>query len=215
MVVATIYSTASDGEVQSRNTTYSTARAGSTLSVFSASTVATVGQELDAGTYFCYESFLSFDTSAIGASATVSAVDLDIYLTSDFSTTDFTINARTFDWSSGGLTTGDYVAGASLSANTLLATCATSGIGATGSYKTFASQAAFLTAPNLKTGTVYIVLASSRLEGNNTPTGTEYIFFSTADASGTTQDPKLTVTYTLAGKAFLFPQRTTNRIWRV
>ncbi len=208
MVVATIYSDTSDGMIGSFSGTYSTARSGAGLAAYNALNYFIVGQDFSGGLYFVNESFLSFDTSSLGASATVSAVVLDAYLTTDESTTDFTINARTFDWSSGGLTTADWVAGASISGNTLLATRATSGIGSTGAYKAFTSQAAFLTAPNLKTGTVYMLLSSSRHEGNNTPGGLEQMIFSSADESGTTQDPKLAT-------AFPLHQRSANRIWRV
>lgn len=155
---------------------------------------------------------MSFDTSSIGGGSTVSSVVLDLFLVIDNSTTDFTMNARDNAWGPT-LTSGDYVAGASLSGSTLLASIFSSGIGATNAYKTLTSQAAFLTATNIKTGSVQILLCSSRQEGNNTPSGNEYLVFSAADFSGTTQDPKLTITYTIS---FSLPQfqHKPNQIWR-
>lgn len=192
MTTATIYAGAADGVVQSDHTTvYSTARSGNNLNAGSGAAYGSVGQY---GTipYICYEMFLSFDTSSIPDGATISAVTLSLYGKADASDTDFTINARAYDWGAS-LTTADWIAGASLSGNTLLATFATSGFSAAG-YNDFTSESAFLTAIN-KTGTTYIVLSSSRHEGANAPSGNEYVSTYLADEAGTTKDPKLTVVY--------------------
>lgn len=207
--VTTVFAGTGDGTVYSTSTTYSTARSGSGLSVDNGSEMG-VGQSFFSPDYGCHESFLSFDTSAVGGGITV--VELALRLTVDQSDTDFTVEARESAWTAGGLTTADWVAGASLGTPTLLASLSTSGIGATGSYKTFTSQAAFLTATGMGTGTVAMLLCSSRHRGNNTPSGFEDVYFSSADASGTTQDPKLTITH-----ASLAPPKFTSRparIWK-
>jgi hypothetical protein len=217
MTVTTVFSGTTDGQVNSRDaSTYATARTGSTLTADTAGTTFTVGQDatVSKGTaYDCWEGFLSFDTSGITDTDLVSSIVLDLWLVTDSSVTDFTLEARERDWGAS-LTTADWVSGASLGALTLMASIATSGIGATGAYKTLTSQAAFLTATNLKTGTVYLIVDSSRHVGNNTPTGDEFVILSSADNSGTTQDPKLTITH--AAPVAMPPfQVTTPRVWSV
>ena len=83
------------------------------------------------------------------------------------------------------------MAGASLSASTLLATFATSGF-STVAYNDFTSVAAFLPAIN-RTGQTLIMVSSSRHENADVPTGNEWITCHEAETSGTSQDPKLVV----------------------
>lgn len=217
--VTTVYADTADGMIQSYSPTYSTARAGGTLTVnpFGTSTLA-FGQSHSTGGagYFCFECYLSFDTSSIADSDIVSAAVLDLWLTTDSSTTDFTGEARQLDWSAGGVTSADWVAGASLGGLTLMASLASSGIGVTGTYKTFTSEAALQTATGMKTGTVYLHVSSSRQRNNNQPSSdtNEYLLFSPADAAGTTQDPKLTITHAGLGSTPFFTSRP-NRIWRL
>lgn len=196
--VTTIYSSTADGYLESSSGGYTIARAGGQfLSAFTGSATIDVGQRRFAGKdvlYYCIEGFLSFDTSTIDDSDDVTDVSLSLWLTADNSVTDFTIEAREQNWGAS-LETGDFVAGASLSGLTLLASLSTSGIGGTGAYKAFTSEAAFTSATNLKTGTVYVLLSSSRLRTGDQPSGNEYVSFSSADQTGTTQDPKLTITH--------------------
>lgn len=191
MTTSTFYASTADGQIESFNATYSTARSGGTLTANTAGGSANVGQV--AG-YSCYEAFLSFDTSAIPDGDIITAVTLSLDGTgaTDGSDTDFTINARVYDWGAS-LTTADWIAGASLSGNTLVASRSTSGWSAAG-YNAFASEAAFLTAIN-KTGVTYLVISSSRHEAGATPSGNEYVGFATANNSGTANDPKLVVTH--------------------
>lgn len=221
MTVTTVFSGATDGWIDSsdgNSDTYSTARAGGTFTVDTAATTFRAGQSHTAGKvphYNCYEGFLQFDTSAISDSDVVSIITLDLWLTTDGSTTDFTLEARERDWGAS-LTSGDYVAGASLSGLTLMASIASSGIGATGAYKTLTSQTAFLTATNLKTGTVFLLMDSDRQVSNTAPGSTtidESLTFSSADNTGTTQDPKLTIT-SAPGLARPFSTSKPMRIWR-
>lgn len=218
MTVTTVFSGTTDGQINSSNTggVYATARTGGTLTADTASTTFSVGQvftDLKVDQYDCLEGFLSFDTSGVPDGDGVSSIVLDVWLVTDSSTTDFTLEARERDWGAS-LTTADWVSGASLGALTLMASISTSGIGATGAYKTLTSQAAFLTATNLKTGTVYLLLDSSRHVGNNAPTNPESVVLSSADNSGTTQDPKLTITHSSPNAMPPF-QNTTPRVWSV
>jgi hypothetical protein len=187
--VTTIYAGTSDGFLTSTNATYSTARAGGTLAANDTGTTLQVGQ---VSGFAIYETFLHFDTSAIGTD-TVTDAALALYLTTDLSSTDFLVEARAQSWTGGGLTTGDWVPGADLGSKTLYASVDTNGIGSTGAYKTFTQEAALRTAA--MTGSVEMVLASSRTRTGSSPSSTEYVIFSSANETGTTQDPKLTLTH--------------------
>lgn len=214
--VTTVFaSAAGDGYLACNNATYSTARSGGGSITVDAVSFLLAGQtQIGGGDYTVYESFVSFDTSAIADADVVSAVALDLMLNSDSSTTDFTLQARDFDWGAS-LTTADWVPGANLGSNTLVATLNSSGIGATGAYKTFTSQAAFLSVSNIKTGTVHLVLASDRTaSGVAPPNASEYLGFEDAEQAGTTQDPKLTITHAAPGSSPFFTSRP-NRIWRL
>ncbi|MEU8195245.1 hypothetical protein AB0C10_15840 [Microbispora amethystogenes] len=192
--VTTVYSSTADGRIESGSSSYSTARAGGTFIVTTSDVTRYIGQWFSGSTYYCYQGYVSFDTSAIADTDDVTAVSLAMWLVTDDSVTDFTLEAREKDWGAS-LTSADWVAGASLSGLTLMATLNSNGIGATGQYKTFTSQPAFLSATNLKTGVVYLCLSSSRQRAGNTPSGDEGLQLSMADTSGTTQDPRLTITH--------------------
>jgi hypothetical protein len=197
MTTTVVYAGAEDGYIYSEdfeNGLYSVARAGSGAKT--ADTIATevyVGQD---ATPFVYEGFVQFDTSGIADGDTVSAAVLNVTSQADSSATDFTIQARLSDWGTG-LTTADYVAGASLSSLTLLATYATSsGFTANTAYD-FTDSA--MPANVNKTGATRMLLCSSRTVGNNAPSGDEYVGIKSADTTGTTSDPKLTVTHAAGG----------------
>jgi hypothetical protein len=171
--------------IYSKSGTYSSARSGTGQTLDSA---LNVGQLYIATFYYCFESFIGFTTSSV--LGTVSSATLSAYLFQDNSTTDFTVYARLRDFGSGAVTTGDWVAGASLSALTQLASKGTSGIGSTNAYKTFTSSNL---ASNINTsGDTRIILTSSRHEGNNTPTGNEYVSFTLA--TGSANAPYLSIT---------------------
>lgn len=191
--VTTVYSSTADGDILSTSTTYSTARSGTGYSVDTAGSSAQIGQLLDGADYYCYEAFFDFDTSSIPDTDNVSAVALALDGNFDNSTTDFTMQARTKDWGAS-LTSADWVAGASLGGLTLLATFATSGFSAFG-YNTFTENGTNFQSAINKTGTTRIVVASDRLESNTAPTNAERVSVATADSTGTTQDPKLTITH--------------------
>lgn len=190
----TVFSDAADGEVGSSNATYSVARSGSNLVASASATVHSLGQALSGGTYFCYEGYIKFDTSGLTASANISSAVLSISGNLDASSTDFTIEARNFDWGVT-VTTGDYIDGANLGGNTLVAHHDTSSGWAVGSYNDFVDDA--LPANTNRTGTTYIQMSSSRQRNNNTPVGNEFVNWRTADQVGTTSDPKIVYTYTL------------------
>lgn len=149
--------------------------------------------------YMVVEGFLAFDTSALGSGVTVTDAKLSLYCTDDYSSQDFTVEAFAIDWG-GSLTTADWQTDSDLGSATKVATLATSGI-TTSAHNEFSDVAL---ASNInKTGYTYIVLASDRTRTGTAPDtgGTpEFVHFSSADESGTGQDPKLTVTYEIAGQ---------------
>lgn len=211
--VTTVFADQSDGFIESTNATYAIARTGGTLSIPNESIFdLIVGQD---GGFDCYECFLSFDTSSIPDSDVVSSVVLDTFLTEDRSLgPDFIVEARESNWGAS-LTTADWISGAILGSLPLMASISTSGIGSIDSYKTFTSEPSFTSATNLKTGFVYLMLSSSRHRLGDPPVGDtdEYIAISPASVSGTTEDPKLTITHA-APKAMVSSSRP-NRIWRL
>ena len=198
----TAYSSTEDGFVRSTSTTYSTARSGGTLALNTTANIVVAGQLLSTPDYSCYEGFIDPDTSAIPDGDDISSAVLSLYGNADNSTTDFTANARLRDWGTT-LETADWVAGASLSALTLLATFASTGF-VVGAYSDFTSDAAFI-ANVSKTGETRIIITSARHEAGTTPTGEEYLRWDAAEVAGTTQDPKLVVVH--AAAEFMFPSR--------
>ncbi len=191
----TIYGIANDGFIESNTgSSYSIARDGTETLIVGT----TDGDNIKVGqrddqccTYYVWEGFMGFNTSSIGSDS-VSSATLSMYLLTDSSGNEFTNQVRLKSWTTGGLTTSDWVAGGSLSASTLLATIDTSGIGSTLSYKTFTSTADFLTNIN-GSGNTELIINSSKEVNNTIPTQDEYVIWDDADTAGTTQDPKLVV----------------------
>lgn len=191
--VTTVFATdVVDDSIRSRNGTYATARTGGTLSTL---TLLRVGQDFNGGPdYDCFEAFTQFDTSGVPDTDTVSGVVLSCDGSTNLSTTDFTANARIFNWGAG-VTTADWVDPTG-SLGTLVATWASSGYSAT--YNAFTSEAAFPANINL-TGVTYLMLISARHEAGTTPPDRELVIFNDATPAGTSTDPKLDITHAAAG----------------
>lgn len=201
MTTYTIFASTSDGYIQQVSTVYATARTGAGSPTAPNGTPAFfVGQNFNAGNYEIFESFVQFDTSVVGSTGTVTSAVLAINGQSSSAATTFTINAYDRDWGSA-LETADFVSGAAFGGLTLVASFPEASFSA-GAYNSFASEAAFLSAIN-KTGDTRLILASSRHIAGSTPTGNEYVSWKSANQSGTSQDPKLTViaTYPTIGIA--------------
>lgn len=190
----TYWASDTDGYVSSTNATYTTARSGSGLAANTTADLR-IGQSRPKD-YLVEEGFISFDTSGLPDDATIDAITLEMWLTTDSSTADFITEAREYDWGAS-LTTADFRAGANLSALTLMASINSSGIGATGAYKAFTSETAFLSATNIKTGVVYLNLSSSEQRLNSAPTGNEFLIWESANTASTTNDPRITIEYTV------------------
>ncbi len=141
----------------------------------------------------CRESFLDFDLSSL--TGTVSSATLSLGLNADFSSLDFTVEARLRDWG-GTLTAADWVPGADLAALTLLATLSTAGIGAAGSYKTMIETGTALRDAVIAAGagTLRMVLNSDLLRSTTPPSQNEYVGFEHWNHA--TLKPKLVVVTT-------------------
>lgn len=202
--MAVFNASTADGHLRCSNATYSTARDGTgTFATVTAATDNQVGQELFGGVYYCYELFWDFDTSSIPSGATIVSATLEGYVVSTNITSSGAgvVRARVYDWSTS-VTTADWIAGASVSGQTLVAhTVAMSSL--TGSaYNTFVDDA--LAANINKGGVTRFILTSDRFEAGTVPTGapngSEYASFSSADGAN---PPKLTVTWTVDGVYYI------------
>jgi len=91
-----IFGEATDSFVCGQDAIYATAR--STAHEFDTNGYLIVGQALDKGLYNCWRSVLEFDTS--GVTGTVTAVQLKLTVSSDFSTLDFTVRINKCAWDS-------------------------------------------------------------------------------------------------------------------
>ncbi|GAA2209310.1 hypothetical protein GCM10009850_047680 [Nonomuraea monospora] len=213
--VTTVFGHTDDGYLDANGASYAIARAGT--GTFTGSEVGSLIWTGQYSTVRIEQGFVIFDTSSITDTDVVSSVVLEMYLATDNSVTDFVVEAReTVDW---GITIegADYIPGDNLGGLTLLASISTAGIGATGAYKAFTQESAFNTMTGMKTDYVFISLSSSRTRLGIAPSGNEDVAWSSANASGTTQDPKLTITHSALVVAQALPvyQSRPNRIWRL
>lgn len=190
MTVSTIY--ASNPTTQCfRYTDGSYANARSGVGTYYAFTDAVVVGQMFEGVYYCYQGVLLFNTSVIPDGDTISAATLSLGLMADYSTADFTVEVRPFDYGAA-VGAADFINGDNLSGYALLASMASSGIGSVDQYKAFASEAAFLSNIN-KSGSTKLNLSSSRQRAASTPTGNEHMYWHVWNHA--TLKPKLVVTH--------------------
>ena len=194
--MAVFNTSTADGRNRCSNATYATARSGGgTFATDTTATFTEVGQELFGGVYYCYEAYWDFDTSSIPSGATITSVTLEGYCTSvtTSSSSAAVVNVRVYDWGAT-VTSADWIAGASVSAQTLVAHSVAIGSLTTSAYNTFTDDA--LAANINKGGITRFILTTDRFEAGTAPTGApnggEYASFDTAEGN----DPKLTVTWT-------------------
>jgi hypothetical protein len=143
-----------------------------------------------------YQSYVSWLTSDVPDGDSVTGVTASLWLTGDFSSQDFTVQAVSKDWGTS-VTTADWNDPYDVS-YTLLATLASSGIGSTGAYKDFTENSTNFQSAINKTGTTRIALWSSRTKAHNQESNGVYSYLSfatTEEATGTTHDPKLVVVH--------------------
>lgn len=207
MTTLTVYADASDGYLYSNGATYALTRSGAGVQVNTTLTTVPPGQSYDSygAGWEVYEAFESFDTSSIGAGATVTSTVLTVTSDQTYSDTAFSFEARLKDWGAT-LDAADWVAGASLSGLTLLAHYALGGGFVFGTAYNFIDDA--FPANVNKTGSTRIIVCSSRTTSGTAPVGDpsyEYAFYRSADYTGTTSDPKLVVVYTASSGVTVSP----------
>lgn len=192
MTTTIVYGDVSDGSVFSSDASYATARTGPADSTDNVAT-ASYGQSVTVGgTYTISEAFLRFSFPAVAAGQVVTSAALQFYQATQVSTGVVRdLEVRGFTWSASGLAVGDWRTPTQLAALPLYATVA--GVQASLSkYTTAGSDALRALIPGQTS--LEVVLSSSRQRVGNTPTGNEGSAVASADASGTTQDPKLIFT---------------------
>lgn len=142
--------------------------------------------------YSCMETAHRFATTGLPDTDLPSAATLYLYGQSDSSTTNFTIYAgpTSFGLNADGY---DAVPAADI-ANIQDCASYTLGSWSTSGYNTFTSGATF---PGLidPQKDLELIIWSSRHEGNNTPTGDEYVFYYAGAYTGTTRDPYISVVH--------------------
>lgn len=193
----TTFTSYHDGYVNSGDPTYSTCRSGAGL--FADPNQGNIGNRSPAwngnSNWYCSEVFVAFDTSSIPDNATVTSATFSLYGNAPYNldaADEARVRVRDYGTS---VDTGDYVAGASLSSNTLVAHW-TPGTWTQSGYNDFTNDA--LPANVSKTGDTRLMVHSKFLQ-DGTATHSYVSAYSSGAAAGTSQDPKLTATYTTAG----------------
>lgn len=188
MTVYTIYAATTDGWILSGDASYALARAGINFTINTSNVSTIIGQRFSGGNYSVYQGFFQFDTSTV--LGLIQSAVFALYGNGS-SAISKTLQARLSDWGAG-LTTADFIAGASLSALPLLADFNLSGYNAS-AYNNFTSDPNFITNINQAGSTRFLVCAADQTN-NVTPVGDEFVNVIAADQTGTSTDPKLTIT---------------------
>jgi len=216
MATSTFYTNQNDGEIAKWDANYTTAHdsaEGGYLGVSYLNPIGYIGQRWYVGTseYRIWRSFVFFDTSSIADDATIVSATLTFYTSSKVGVdTDFNIVIRSGmpDYPHDPLVTGDYLysqySGDGGSINTV-------NVGAT----SYAVNVIDLNATGLgwinKTGTTKLALISSRDIDSLIPSGYEYFTIcARANQAGTSNVPKLIVTYDVEAYPTVTTQATTN-----
>ena len=199
MTVFTIYANSNDHFIYGSSATYSTARAGSGLVDNTGGIGHQAGQQLAAGNYYVYQAFLSFDLSAVPA-GTLGSSKLTLDTFAAHGSVAKTYWASEFAWSGG---TSDFVAGASLSGLTGFGNRSFASGEATGA-KDFTGPASLPRSSTYKLA----VFAQDQRDNVAPASGVGgFIAFNAAEQSGTSQDPRITITginYSMAAGAGSF-----------
>lgn len=186
-----------DGRVTSTDASWNTCRDGASLVANTTNTSQTISAN---PTYSIVQGFIDFDTSSIGAGATVSSYTFTLYGTgsAETDTDGTTIDVRSYDWG-GTVTTADYRdtnPGSNWTGLTLFASKVTNTWNQTNNTANdFTSGAGTIT----KGGTTSVVVGIDRIASASAPTGNNQFITYFADQAGTSSDPLLTVTYTTPG----------------
>ena len=184
-----------DSNMYVEHATYSTAHDAADADAEDSTDPELLGMNSDVGaTYFIRRGGMLFDTSALGSGATISAAVLSLYYNSDKANADAgQAEPHIVDFNPASLT--DIVVGDwDQFGTTSFATVAYSGI-STAQYYNFTLDSNGI-ANISKTGTSAFGIRSAGDINNSTPTGGNRVSWMSADTAGTSNDPKLVITYT-------------------
>lgn len=191
MTVTIVFGKTSDAYLHSNDGSYNTAKNGPADSVITGSNLLT-GQNNNAGEYSVFEALVGVDYTAIPATEVVTAAELRVYVTRQVNRTlNPDLEWRSYGWSGGGVTTGDWRTPAQLAAARL------DGVvhlrsSADGNF-VCGSTDEFLATMRAAT-TMEHVVVTSRQRSGTTPTSDEGIFLAAADTAGTITDPHMVYT---------------------
>jgi len=132
-----------------------------------------VGQNYASSAYYADREYTVFNTSGIPDNATITGVSLQMKLYTNGTNTDFTIRARYYDWTSGGLGCDDWRSNPG--SDTLLGTFNTSSLPPEGSDFTMSLNNDSIYSWVSKTGGTPFYLTSDREENNAAPSGWEWV----------------------------------------
>lgn len=179
----TLYPSNQTGHIVSQSTSsFALARAGTGDSLGASPTAApTIGQRYfpgdsyDPARFDVWEGFFDFDLATV--TGTIVSATLSVGANFNGADTPFTVEARLRDWGAT-LTSADWVAGASLSGLTLLASLASSSVSG-GVYLPFTESGTALKDAVVATGagTLRMLLCSDRTRTNVEPSGDEFLIF--------------------------------------
>jgi len=196
MTTYTIYSTVTDGAVASSNATYATAVAGAGLvAATGASGYEQLGQQLG---YAIWQLFFEFDCSVISGSETVDSAVFYSQTRNNFLDTNFTLEARDFDFGAT-VDTTDWRTDSQLGALTLLGSISSASI-TVKVYFGFSDTAMAALVDN-KSATTRFMVCSDRNRTATAPTANEYLNYYLSEQVGTSRDPYLDVTASAAAGA--------------
>lgn len=191
-----VYSDISDSEVDCGPGNWADVRVGSdSKSVGTATDTYVFAGALGFGVGNCYvrQSFHEFDTSSL-VGVTIAGVEFSIYYTGIGTSETYEVFAKDFG---GTVDAGDFVSGDSL--GTVLAS-ATKGPGAPNPI-VFTENGSNFSSAIVQGGTTSILVAGQRQRIDSDPSGSYSITYNSSDQTGTTNDPKLTITYTTGSAA--------------
>lgn len=189
MTVTLVFGDTADGQIQSANASYATARTGSGLAANSASGTMAYGQQLSGGTYTLWQAFLRFSYAAIPATERLVTAMIEVVHSSLTGTgTSRELEFWSLTWSGGGLTTADWQT--AYAGNLLGRVTAVNGAGTKYVYAGSANLEAAVTAGT----SIECFAVTNRQRLGTTPSGQEGGVLYSADASGSANDPLLIFT---------------------
>ena len=196
MSTTVVYASGESGRIRLEGgiTYLDAARNNGSITTSGPATTSYPGQNFAAGDYYCYQSFLLWDTSAVGTDS-VSNVDFDVDGETDASDVDYVVEGYAFTWSGGGLTDADARdsdAGIPALGSIISSYDTTGGWTTTAGYnQTMGALSGFNAAIN-GSGNTEVVLISNHHRTETAPTGSEYVIF---QCTGNTNDARLTITH--------------------